>query len=93
MVSSRVQAGPPKLLTQLFGGPPSPRPSAQTYQSRHGERRDEREAMNHGCWSLVWFGTRSSRTRMPRRAASVTRRSNTVMVPSSGSTAQKSATS
>ena len=31
---------------------------------------------NHGCWSLVWFGTKSSSTRMPRSCAAATSASN-----------------
>ena len=59
---------------QLFGGPPSGAPSRQTYQSRFGLSRLERDAWNHGCWSEVWFGTQSSTTLMSRRAHSATRR-------------------
>ena len=60
---------------QLFGL------SAQTYQSRFGSSRDERAASNQGCRSLVWFGTRSSRTRIPLRSASATSRSRSASVP------------
>ena len=31
--------------------------SRQTYQSAFGLSLDERDSTNHGCWSLVWFGT------------------------------------
>jgi hypothetical protein len=40
--------------------------SAQTNQSRNGESGDERADWNHGCWSEVWFTTRSMITLMPR---------------------------
>ena len=91
--SSSVHAEPPKLLTQLFGGEPSGFGSAQTYQSRFGLSRDERDSWNHGCSMLVWFGTRSSSTLMPRVAASAMSSSTSASVPSDGSTSQKSATS
>ena len=42
------------------------RRSRQTYQSRFGSSRDARLPTNHGCWSEVWFGTQSSRTRHVR---------------------------
>ena len=50
---------PPKLLSQLLGGPPSGAGSRQRYQSRFGLSRDERLSRNHGCWSEVWLGTKS----------------------------------
>src|SRR5207245_9073392 len=48
---SKVQAPPAarKHESQSFGGPPSGVLSRQTYQSRLGSRRLEREATNHGC--------------------------------------------
>jgi hypothetical protein len=49
VASSHVQALPPKLLIQLFGGPPSGAASRQIYQSRFGSARDRRLAMNQGC--------------------------------------------
>ncbi len=93
MRSSRVQAEPPKLLTQLFGAEPSGLGSAQTYQSRLGLSRDDRDSWNHGWSMLVWFGTRSSSTLIPRAAASSTSVSTSANVPRVGSTSQKSATS
>jgi hypothetical protein len=45
------------MLIQLFGAEPSGFASRHTYQSRFGLSRDARDSMNHGCWSLVWFGT------------------------------------
>ena len=53
-----------------MGGRPPGRPSRQTYQSRFGSSRDERDARNQGCRSEVWFGTQSMITRMPRACAS-----------------------
>ena len=44
--------------------------SDQTYQSRNGESGSERADWNQGCWSLVWFTTRSTMTRIPRSPAS-----------------------
>ena len=42
-------------------------------RSRHRPSGSLREAsMNHGCWSLVWFITKSVMTRMPRAWASPT---------------------
>ncbi len=58
--------GRTKLLTQLFGGDrrASGRP---TRTSRASARRaTSATSTNHGCSMLVWFGTRSSRIRMPR---------------------------
>ena len=48
--------------------------SLQTYQSALGLVRSWRDSWNQGCWSLVWFMTRSAMTRMPRLWASSTRR-------------------
>ena len=42
------------------------------------------EAWNHGCWSLVWFMTRSAMTRMPRLCASSTSSTKSPMLPYSG---------
>ena len=72
------RSAPPKAARQLLGsrpgepgGPEPPassgRSSRQRYQSRLAERRDDRDSMNHGCWSLLWLGTQSTRTRMSRR--------------------------
>ena len=48
-MASGVQAGPPKLLTQLFGGEPSGLGSAHTYHSRLAAVREDRDSPNHGC--------------------------------------------
>ena len=74
---------------QLFGGrrPCLPRPSAQMYQSAFGLVRDERERWNHGCWSEVWFSTRSNMTRIPRAWTSSIRRTASSRVPYSCATA------
>ena len=56
---------PPKLLSQLFGGPPPGRGSRQMYQSRFGLSREARLSRNQGCWSEVWFGTKSRMTLQP----------------------------
>ena len=55
--------------------------------------RDERESRNQGCWSLVWLGTMSMRTRMPRSAGLGDEAVEVVQVPNSGAMAQKSETS
>ena len=49
------------------GGPPSAAGSRQMYQSRLGLVREERDALNQGCWSEVWFGTKSRISFMPWR--------------------------
>ena len=72
-----------KALDQLFGGEPSGLGSRQTYQSRYGLSRLERDSWNQGCWSELWFGTRSRITRMPRAWASATSRSKSARVPKS----------
>ena len=51
---------------------------------RCARSRADRASSNHGCRSLVWFGTRSRRTRMPRSRASATSRSRSSSVPSVG---------
>ena len=53
-------------ISQLFGGPPSGAGSRQIYQSRFGLSRDDRLSTNHGCWSEVWFGTKSRISFRPR---------------------------
>ena len=53
----------------MFGGPPSGAGSRQMYQSRLGLSREARDSMNHGCWSEVWFGTKSRITFSPRACA------------------------
>ena len=40
--------------------------SLHTYQSARRFVRSCRDSWNHGCWSLVWFITRSAMMRMPR---------------------------
>ncbi len=86
--SSHVHAGPPNTESQLLGGEPSGCGSAHVYQSRRGSSRDERAAVNHGCWSDVWFGTQSTITRSPRRWAAASSASKSASVPNSGSTPQ-----
>ena len=76
-----------KAARQLLGGA-SGVPSRHTYQSRRAALREARASRNHGCWSLVWFGTQSIRTRNPRSWASASSRSNVAMSPKSGSTSQ-----
>ena len=64
--SSHVQAGAVvKAAIQLLGGV-SGEPSRQMYQSRFGSSRLDRAARNHGCWSEVWLGTRSTSSLMSR---------------------------
>jgi len=65
-----------------------PRRPPEAGQSRCRASLPERASTNQGCRSLVWFGTRSRRTRIPRRPASAIRRSRSSRVPSSGSTAR-----
>ena len=60
------------------------------YQSAFGLSRDERDSMNQGCWSLVWFITRSEMIRIPRRWASSTSATRSSMFPISGATVRKS---
>ena len=68
------------------GGPPSGAGSRHRYQSRFGSSRELRDAANHGCWSEVWFGTKSQMTRSDRAWASASRRSKSSSEPNSGST-------
>ena len=44
-------------------------------------------AWNHGCWSEVWFMTKSMITRMPREWAAFRKSLKSSMSPNSGSTA------
>ena len=60
--------------------------STQTYQSREGLSFDRREARNHGCWSEVWFTTRSTMIRMPRSFAVRTNATRSPRDPRLGST-------
>ena len=55
---------------------------------RTGPRGRTGDAWNHGCWSLVWFMTRSMMIRMPRACACVTSSVKSGSVPNSGSTAR-----
>jgi len=49
-----VQAGPPKLPCQLFGGgEPSGLALAQTYQSAFGLSDEVLASRNQGCWFEV----------------------------------------
>ncbi len=66
---TRCHAGPPKTLCQSLGGSvlSAPRPSRKTYRARSGLWGGAaRAAANQGCWSEVWFGTRSTMTLIPR---------------------------
>src|ERR671930_1467644 len=66
VASSHVHAGPPpNAAGQLLGGV-SGAPSRHRYHERFDDDRDERLSTNQGCWSEVWLGTQSSRTRSPR---------------------------
>ena len=65
---TRVQARPPNLEGQLFGGssPWAPRPSRKMNRSRSGLPGAAASAfLNSGCSDEQWFGTRSTITRMP----------------------------
>ncbi len=64
--------------------------SFQTYQSAFGLSRDDRDSANHGCWSLVWFTTRSVMILMPRSWAWSSRIPTSSIVPKSGCTVKKS---
>ncbi|SKX95419.1 Uncharacterised protein [Mycobacteroides abscessus subsp. abscessus] len=93
---TRSHAGPPKMLTQLFGGssPFSPRPSRKMYRARSGLPGPAASAsMNHWCWSLVWLGTRSIVTRISRSCASAISSSKVARSPKSGSMSRGSETS
>ena len=65
----------------VVGRSPAPAGSAQMYQSRCAAVRELRASRNHGCWALVWLGTRSKSTRMPRRCAWRTSSSTSASVP------------
>ncbi len=83
--SSSVQAGVPwrNAERQLFAGA-----SRHTYHSACSAAALDRLSTNHGCWSLVWLGTKSSRTRIPRAWASVSSSSRSARSPNNGSTSQ-----
>ena len=61
-------------------------PSRHRYQSPYG-RTVRRDSSNQRWAEEVWFITRSSMIRMPRRCASATRRSKSARVPKTGSIA------
>jgi hypothetical protein len=90
VASSYVHAPPTagNAESQLFGGVSGPPPSRQTYQSRFGFSREDRDSTNHGCWSEVWLGTKSTTTLMPRSCAAATRASKSASVPNCGSTSR-----
>ena len=50
-------------------------------QSRQGEAGSAAACLNQGCSLEVWFSTRSTSTRMPRRCASAIRRLKSSAVP------------
>jgi hypothetical protein len=81
VAASSVQAGPPKLLSQLFGGPPSGAGSRHRYQSRFGPCSEDRLCANQACWSEVWLGTKSRMIFSPRAWASRTSSSKFASVP------------
>ena len=56
----------------------------------YGPSGSDRDARNHGCWSLVWFMTRSAMTRMPRLCASSTISTKSPRSPNSGRIDMKS---
>ncbi len=92
--ASRSQrCSPVNVARQFVGGPPSGLPSRHQYQSRFGSSRPDREATNHGCSMLVWLGTWSMTTRRSRSCAAATRASKSSIVPKTGSTSHRSATS
>ena len=62
-------------------------PSRHRYQSPYGPDGSRRDSSNQRWAELVWFITRSSMIRMPRRCASATRRSKSARVPKTGSIA------
>src|SRR5450759_4379383 len=82
-----VQAGPPNLDSQLFGGssPSSPRPVRNTYLSRAAlPGADASASWNQPCADDVWFGTRSTSTRRPCSCAAASSASTSARVPRSG---------
>jgi hypothetical protein len=64
--------------------------SPHTYQSARGFVRSRRDSWNQGCWSDVWFITRSAITRMPRSWAPSMNAAQSSRLPDSGSTVRKS---
>ncbi len=88
---TRFHMPPPKTLSQLFGGssPFSPVPSRKMYRARSGLPGAAFNASwNQTCWSLEWFGTRSTMTRMPRSCAPASIASKSAKVPKIGSTSR-----
>ena len=67
--------------------------SDQTYQSDFGLSGPLRDSWNQGCSLEVWFITKSVITRIPRSCADSTNAANSSIVPNSGETERKSATS
>ena len=96
---SRSSRGNPRRDWYLWrdpapgGGPPPGAGSRHTNQSRWSPSLEMRDCTNHGWRSLVWFGTKSTMTRMPRACAAATSRSKSSSVPNIGWTAQWSDTS
>ena len=86
--ASQVHAEPPNSDCQLFGGVPSARASAHTYQSLRGLPRLVRLCWNQGCWSEVCESTWSMTTRRPSSCARASSRSKSARVPKIGSTSQ-----
>ncbi len=85
---TRVQAGPPKIDCQLFGGwsPPGPLPGRNQNLSRAADPGPAASASaNHGCRKEPWLGTTSMMIFMPSACASVISASASARVPKTGS--------
>ena len=85
---SHSQAGPPKIESQLFGGPPSGLGSPQTYQLALGLSRLDRLSRNQRWVSEVWLRTRSIITRSSSSCARWISASKSASVPNIGSTSR-----
>src|ERR1700733_4051678 len=85
---TRVQAGPPKIDCQLFGGssPETPRPARNQNRDRAAEPGPAASAAtNHGCRSEEWLGTTSTMILIPCACASAMSASASASVPKTGS--------
>ena len=74
-----VDEDDPGLLVELVGVGPDVEVAVRARRGRCAT------AWNHGCWSLVWFMTKSMITRMPRLCASSRKSWKSSTVPTSGS--------
>ena len=84
----RVQAGPPKMDCQSFGGrsPAGPRPARNQNLARSADPGGAASAVrNHGCWSDPWLGTMSMMILIPSSCASAMSASASASVPNTGS--------